>query len=120
MAEQPPPPFPGATPAKAQLAGEGGLPSAPPPDAQHASSETYPPQYSASAYPPPPADAQGQPLYPPQSAQPTPYPIQPYQPAAQAPPAGATGYPASAPLSSVPAVSELQSDMGLRDFEWLY
>ena len=108
MAEQPPPPYSGTDPEKAQLLGE--LSFALPPDAQHASSEAYPPQYSVSPYPPPPAGAQGQPLYPPQSTQPAPYPY---------PPAGATGYPASAPPSSVPAVSELQSDMSRRDVDRL-
>ena len=104
MAEQPPPPYPEATPAKAQLAGEAGLPSAPLPDVQHASSEAYPPQYSASAYPPPPADAEGQPPYPPPPADAEGQP--PNSPAAQGPPAGATGYPTTSKSpSSVPAVS---------------
>ena len=91
MAEQPPPPYSGTDPEEAQLAQEGRLPSAPPTDAQHASSEVYPPQYSALSYSPPPADAEGQP---------------PNPPAAQGPPAGAMGYPTtSKPPSSVPAVS---------------
>ena len=92
------------------------LPSAPPPDAQHASSEPSPPQYSESAYPPPSSAAPRQPPYPP-SAQPVscPYPSQPYPPdAAQGPPTGGTGYPASAPPVSMPTVSySVQSDSRL-------
>ena len=119
MAEQLPPPYPLDAPEKAPLSGEGGIPSAPPPDAPHAPSEPYPPQYSASAYPPPSSDAPGQAPYPP-TAQPAPYPSQPYPypsqpyppPAAGGPPAGSTGYPASVPPVSVPpAVSfSIQSD----------
>ena len=112
MAEQLPPPYPVDTPEKAPLLREGGIPSAPPPDAPHAPSEPYPPQYSASAYPPPSSVAPGQPPYPP-TAQPAPYSNQPYPPpAAGGPPAAGTGYPASAPPVSVPpSVSfSIQSD----------
>ena len=87
------------------------LPSAPPPDTQHASSEPFPPQYSESAYPPPSSAAPRQPPHPP-SAQPGSCPYPPG--AAEGPPAGGTGYPASAPPVSMLAVSySIQSDWRL-------